>query len=139
MSVMIYINGEVETNAQGESLKSVLEIKDGWGCPAFRYEHGILNLYESADGSDPINDAVRIPLNRLAELAKKDGFCIEGTVNITSEWSECDSRTFVVENGNVREVNTEIHNVDTYELIEELERRGIRICVKTESKMTETV
>ena len=126
MGVIIYIAGEIETNASKKAIKEIREIEDAYGNRAFTAEDRIIYFqYDQMEGNDPIETCVLTPLRKLAELAKTRKFSLDGSFEIHSDWSDHDNVTVVVTEHGITTHNTQIYNAGTDELLRELERRGV--------------
>ena len=66
MGVIIYVSGEIKTDATEAAIGKILQIKDDSGDTAFEEGLGVLTFeYEMYEGSDPVERYVKAPLDRL--------------------------------------------------------------------------
>jgi len=138
MGVLIYVDGELHTDAKREVLHRILDIQNGWGENAFYFSAESSGKYklvfaEQMEGLDPINCGVKKPLDELCRLSKKAGFHVEGDIIITSDCDSCDDIGYEVKDDRYAVYNTVIRNAETQELVNELKRRGFSVSAEPET------
>lgn len=128
MSVVIYISGEIETTAKGKNLEKILGIKNGFEEESFNCKDGVIGFkYSEVGAGEPMESYVYGPLRKLTDLAQKEGFHLDGYIEVSSDWNDYDNISIKVMDQGYRVCNTEILNAGTDELVAELERRGIHM------------
>lgn len=129
MGVIIYPIMELTSDVKlSEHQKRQIEfIKDGWDQQAFKCKEGdeITLASESMEGSSPDEYGVLNPLNRLLSYAKRQGFRLDGQIEIHSDWNDYDNVLIQVTNNEFDSKNLEIANASTRELLDELIKRKV--------------
>ena len=130
MGVLIYVNGEVETDAPESVMKKLLDIKNDRGEKAFeRTDRNVISFrFDTMEGSyDPFTRLVYGPLVKLAEAAKKNGVSLEGCIEVSSDWADYDNIYVDVSEKGLETGNREVRDASTEELVKELVKRGVRM------------
>lgn len=130
MGVIIYVNGEIETNASPDVMEKFLKIVNDHGEKAFEADVQALSFRcDEYEGYDPTERFVLKPLRELVRLAKENGVRLDGYIQVDSDWSDYDNLAVNVSEDGLTTGNKEIWNAGTDELIEELKKRGIPVPV----------
>ena len=102
-------------------------INNGWDDQAFKITGQEIELCDDwYEGCDPTDDAVIKPLKELLQYTKNTGLSLQGSVSITSDYSDYDNQIIVVKDGQIEYGNLEIYNATDQDLILELKRRGYK-------------
>ena len=127
MSAVIYIGGFVtaaEELTENQATKIEAIENDG---QAFEVRDDEISFrLKSIEGSDPVEDYVVPPLNKLLELAKEEGIQLNGSFEVTSDWSDFDNIGIDVIDNRIDWYDISVRDIDTDTLKKELERRGFR-------------
>ena len=130
MGVVIYVDGEIETNANEAVMEKFLAIRDDFGEEAFRKaDDGVISFCcDTMEGSyDPFTRCVYEPLTKLADIARENGASLEGCIEVSSDWSDYNNIYVDVSENGIETGNREIRDAGTDELVRELAKRGIRM------------
>ena len=124
MSVIIYVNGELNTDEElTEKQKSQIEHLANGAFGAGMYSISFAS--DMIEGCDPYEDYVLTPLKELLQFAQEEGISIDGAIEVSSDWQDYDNITVNIENNELSFGNTEIINASTEELIKELQKRKV--------------
>ena len=127
MSAVIYIGGFVTAAEElAEAQRAKIEAIENDG-QAFEVKDDEISFrLKSIEGSNPVEDYVVPPLNKLLELAKEEDIRLNGSFEVTSDWSDFDNTGIDVINNRIDWYDISVRDIDTDTLKKELERRGFR-------------
>ncbi len=124
--INVYGKGTIDGKINEMHIADIAGIKNVWDDQAFAISKDGYD-FEFADsemnGSNPYEDGVFTPLDRLVEYAKRNNLTVDGAFTISSRWSDYDNITILITNNQLKTGNTEIMNASTEELEQELQKR----------------